>query len=330
MANLVLCPMLRYTGSTQATVWVETDAACDVTVLDARARTFHVEGHHYALVVLEDLEPGASRRYEVHLDGVRAWPPADGRPPSSIHTRSATSVSGRLVFGSCRVGDPAREPYTLSPEGASRTGFGIDALWALSRRLQSGAEEWPDCLLLLGDQVYADETSEETRAFIRVAQVRRLVLVEVRTARFRQHDERALVELVVGQADQDVIEFAAAVFADPRRGQFRQPVGEVDVGARVVHPPAVAVAIRILAEHDPAEHEGAVIGRIGLNRRPAKTAESLLTKPFDDRCRRNAGRDERHQYPASARRQAAKSAHQNSLLGPEPGAGDGIHNLSSS
>ena len=165
MANLVLGPMLRYTGSTQATVWVETDAACDVTVLDARARTFHVDGHHYALVVLEDLEPGASRPYEVHLDGVRAWPPADGRPPSNIHTRRHER-SGRLVFGSCRVGDPAREPYTLSPDEHPH-GFGIDALWALSRRLQSGAEEWPDCLLLLGDQVYADETSEETRAFIR-------------------------------------------------------------------------------------------------------------------------------------------------------------------
>jgi hypothetical protein len=51
MAGLVLGPLLRYTGSTQATVWVETDAPCDVAVLDARQRTFCVEGHHYALVV---------------------------------------------------------------------------------------------------------------------------------------------------------------------------------------------------------------------------------------------------------------------------------------
>ncbi len=165
MPRLVLGPLLRYTGSTQATVWVETDAACEVAVLDARQRTFCVEGHHYALVVLSDLDEGSVRTYEVHLDGERAWPPDDGRPPSTIHTREHER-SARLVFGSCRVGDPERAPYTLPPS-EHPLGFGIDALWALSRRLQAGGEEWPDCLLLLGDQVYADETSEETRAFIR-------------------------------------------------------------------------------------------------------------------------------------------------------------------
>ena len=165
MAGLVLGPLLRYTGSTQATVWVETDAPCDVAVLDARQRTFCVEGHHYALVVLSDLDEGCVRAYEVHLDGERAWPPDDGRPPSTIHTREHERRA-RLVFGSCRVGDPERQPYTLD-RSEHHLGFGVDALWALSRRLQSGQEEWPDCLLLLGDQIYADETSEQTRAFIR-------------------------------------------------------------------------------------------------------------------------------------------------------------------
>ena len=165
MPGLVLGPLLRYTGSTQATVWVETDAACEVAVLGEVQRTFCVEGHHYALVVLSGLEEGAVRPYEVHLDGERVWPPADGRPPSTIHTREHERRA-RLVFGSCRVGDPERPPYTLPPS-EHPLGFGIDALWALSRRLQSGQEEWPDCLLLLGDQVYADETSEATRAFIR-------------------------------------------------------------------------------------------------------------------------------------------------------------------
>ena len=165
MPGLLLGPLLRYTGSTQATVWVETDAPCEVAVLDARQRTFCVEGHHYALVVLTDLAEGSVRPYEVHLDGERAWPPDDGRPQPTIHTRQHERQA-RLVFGSCRVGDPERPPYTLAPS-EHPLGFGIDALWALSRRLQSGNEEWPDCLLLLGDQVYADETSEQTRAFIR-------------------------------------------------------------------------------------------------------------------------------------------------------------------
>jgi hypothetical protein len=165
MARLVLGPLLRYTGSTQATVWVETDEPCEVTVLDARRRTFAVEGHHYALVVLDDLDEGSVRPYEVALDGVRVWPLDDGRPASMIHTRQHERQA-RLIFGSCRVGDPEREPYTL-PESKHPSAVGIDALWSLSRRLQEGGEEWPDCLLLLGDQVYADEASLETRAFMR-------------------------------------------------------------------------------------------------------------------------------------------------------------------
>jgi hypothetical protein len=165
MARLILGPLLRYTGSTQATIWVETDLACEVSVLDARQRTFAVEGHHYALVVLEDLEEGSVRPYTVELDGERVWPPDDGRPPATIHTREHERQA-RLIFGSCRVGDPEREPYTL-PRSKHPQGLGIDALWSLSRRLQAGGEEWPDCLLLLGDQVYADEVSVELRAFMR-------------------------------------------------------------------------------------------------------------------------------------------------------------------
>ena len=165
MANLLVGPLLRYTGSTQATVWVETDAACEVEVLGHRRRTFHVDGHHYALVVIDDLEPDSVTPYTVLLDGEQAWPPGDDRPPASIHTRDHERQA-RLVFGSCRVGAPQRAPWTLS-QSEHPEGLEVDALWAFSRRLQAGREPWPDCLLLLGDQVYADEVSPETLAFIR-------------------------------------------------------------------------------------------------------------------------------------------------------------------
>jgi hypothetical protein len=36
MAGLVLGPLLRYTGSTQAKVWVGTDAPCEVQVRKLR------------------------------------------------------------------------------------------------------------------------------------------------------------------------------------------------------------------------------------------------------------------------------------------------------
>jgi hypothetical protein len=165
VASLVLGPLLRYVGRTQATVWVETDAACRVEILGQAAPTFEVRGHHYALVPLTGLPEGAVTEYEVHLDGAPVWPlPGGGRPPSAIRTRQGEDHA-RLVFGSCRVGAPQREPYTLPP--GEEHGFGVDALWAYSRRLQEGIEPWPDGLLLCGDQVYADEVSPETLEFIR-------------------------------------------------------------------------------------------------------------------------------------------------------------------
>ncbi len=162
--QLVLGPLLRYVGSTTATVWVETDAAAVVEVLGHKASTFHVLGHHYALVVIEDLEPGTRNPYDVRLDGRSVWPPADGRPRPEIRTR-AGERQARLVFGSCRVGAPERPPYTLSPADHPQ-GLGVDALWVYARRLQQGFVHWPDGLLLMGDQVYADEVPPETARFI--------------------------------------------------------------------------------------------------------------------------------------------------------------------
>ena len=66
MAELVLGPLLRFAGTEDATVWVETDAACTVEVRIEGAepgseRTFCVLGHHYALVHCEGLPPDAQR-----------------------------------------------------------------------------------------------------------------------------------------------------------------------------------------------------------------------------------------------------------------------------
>jgi hypothetical protein len=162
--GLVVGPLLRYVGTTTATVWVETSDAAEVEVLCRQVRTFQVLGHHYALIVLEDLEPGSTNPYEVRVDGVCVWPPDDGRPAPAIHMREGERQA-RLVFGSCRVGAPQSEPYTSSPADDPK-GLGVDALWAYSRRLQAGLAEWPDGLLLLGDQVYADDLPPETLAFV--------------------------------------------------------------------------------------------------------------------------------------------------------------------
>ena len=163
--RLVLGPLLRYAGTESATFWVETSTPCEVEILGRRHRTFTVEGHHYALLLVDDLEPGSVTPYEVRLDGELVWPPDDGRPPSVVRTRN-DERRVRLVFGSCRVGGP--EPDSLEPPWHDQLArAGVDALWSYSRALQRGEEEWPDALLLLGDQVYADEVSPATLAFIK-------------------------------------------------------------------------------------------------------------------------------------------------------------------
>src|SRR5680860_745419 len=87
MSELVLGPLLRYVGETEATVWVETDVSCEVEVLGHTQETFEVEDHHYALVCVDGLEPGGTYEYEVSLAGERRWPdPESEFPPSVIRT----------------------------------------------------------------------------------------------------------------------------------------------------------------------------------------------------------------------------------------------------
>ena len=166
-ADLILGPLLRYAGETDATVWVETDAACEVEVLGCRSHTFHVEGHHYALVHVTELESGNKYEYEVFLDGEKKWPQYNsGFPPSVIRTL-ARGVPLKLVLGSCRVSAPHEPPYTLSHEEDER-GLGVDAFYAMAMRLRDEpTEDLPHALLLLGDQVYAHKPPFETLDFIR-------------------------------------------------------------------------------------------------------------------------------------------------------------------
>ncbi len=167
MADLVLGPLLRYVGETEATVWVETDSPCEVEVLGCREPTFTVEEHFYALVVVERLEPGGLYEYEVKLDGERCWPPANSDlPPSAIRTLSPGRALD-VCFGSCRVALPHSEPYVHSKD-RHEDGREYDALRVLAiEMVRSERDEWPEVLFLLGDQVYVDEGSPRTRERIR-------------------------------------------------------------------------------------------------------------------------------------------------------------------
>ena len=160
---LVLGPLLRHVDETSATVWVRTADAARVTVTRAgrawHAPTFRVHGSHFALVVCDGLTPGTDEPYEVRVDDVRVWP-REGAAPSRIRTLEP-GRDPHLAFGSCRTSAPH--------DAAGNARHGVDALrsLALALREDPGAE-WPDLLLLLGDQVYADTTPHpELEEFIR-------------------------------------------------------------------------------------------------------------------------------------------------------------------
>ncbi len=162
MPNLLLGPLLRHVDTTSATVWVETDAPCSVEVAGASARTFTVSDHHYALVVIRGLEPGTSTPYSVRLDGAEVWPLPGGEfPPSRIRTLpDGGDPDFVMVFGSCRMPEP--------DDPAEQRRIGPDALAGYAARMRTEDErDWPDSLMLLGDQVYADETTEQTQEWIR-------------------------------------------------------------------------------------------------------------------------------------------------------------------
>jgi len=158
VASLLLGPLLRRVDATSAVVWVETDGPCEVAAAGARARTFEVHGHHYALVDVDGLAPGSATPYTVALDGQEVWPPPDTAPGVIRTPDPAEPV--RVLFGSCRRvgGHTPEDVFTLGP----------DALRAYARRLAAdpGAEP-PTVLVLIGDQVYADAETPEMDAFIR-------------------------------------------------------------------------------------------------------------------------------------------------------------------
>jgi hypothetical protein len=156
MGRLKLGPLLRHVGERTATVWVETDEPGEVSVLHATSPTFTVHGHHYALVEIDGLDPGSDLPYDVRLNGETVWPahPIGRFPPSRIRTIDPDAPV-RVAFGSCRVA-PATEAT-----------HGRDALGAYATRLAAGGGEWPTLLLLIGDQVYADNPPGELREFIR-------------------------------------------------------------------------------------------------------------------------------------------------------------------
>lgn len=191
--------MVRWVGEHGATVWVETSRRCQVAV-DAEdgsgrswsAPTFVVHGHHYALVLVDGLPPGAEVPYAVtlratgagheHAAAHRVWPPANDVLPQSRIATLDHDRPLRLAFGSCRTtvdhddagtkehGVDALRSYAIALAGIRPAVHVPDAADVHSERPagehgppgpEVGPDRWPDLVCFLGDQVYADETTAQ-------------------------------------------------------------------------------------------------------------------------------------------------------------------------
>ena len=163
----MLGPLVRYVDETSASLWVETRDAATVTVEAAerswQARTFAAHGHHYAMVVADGLEPGTVAPYTVTIGDERVWPPTEGEGASYPQSVIATLKPGkplRMAFGSCRTSVDHGENGNAT--------HGVDALRSLALQMATDPTvRWPDLVLFLGDQVYADETTDEMQEFIK-------------------------------------------------------------------------------------------------------------------------------------------------------------------
>ncbi|WP_173745350.1 alkaline phosphatase D family protein [Actinoplanes sp. TFC3] len=165
---LLIGPVLRRVEGGTATLWVETTEPATVRIEataggSGSAQTFSAYGHHYAIVVVIGLPLGAATEYQVWLDDNQVWPlPTSPYPPSIIITRPADDSQHPVsfIFGSCREGTPQSTGRRLPP----------DALDAYARRLMAdphNSDLRPDLMVLLGDQVYADNTSAKIKRFLR-------------------------------------------------------------------------------------------------------------------------------------------------------------------
>jgi phosphodiesterase/alkaline phosphatase D-like protein len=178
--GLLLGPVLRHVSDTTALVWVQTDHAATVEVLGCSARTFAVKDYHYALVTVTGLTADTVTEYDVKVDGELVWPLQDSSfPPSLIRTRGpASSHRLQVIFGSCR--------YPKTDDEKVDAKLGLDALDVYATRMAAiPIEHWPEALILLGDQLYADELTPEVR--------RRLA---GRRVRLNRHGQRPPDEVV--------------------------------------------------------------------------------------------------------------------------------------
>lgn len=172
MVELRVGPLVRAVNASSAVIWAELAQPCLVTLraqlqaspgeqVTTSARTTQVGGRFFVALQLKGLQPSAWYNYvfttgddedsQVDLPIAAAFQQCFRTFDAGEQSTTAVPQALRIAYGSCRK--------AIQPETDALVGFGD---W-LMRNFEQREQVWPHLLLLIGDQIYADEPSEELR-----------------------------------------------------------------------------------------------------------------------------------------------------------------------
>jgi phosphodiesterase/alkaline phosphatase D-like protein len=162
MTHVRIGPLVRATTATEVTIWAELSQPCTVLLhvkpynasesefVTIRVPTITIGGHYYVAPQLTNLQPAFW--YTYHL-----YTPEQDQHTSLLQCFRTLAPDMeqekplRLVYGSCRKLSHPQQ----------------DTLAAFGKWLKEHEEEretlWPHVLLLIGDQIYADEPARNLR-----------------------------------------------------------------------------------------------------------------------------------------------------------------------
>ncbi|MDQ6661203.1 MAG: alkaline phosphatase D family protein [Chloroflexota bacterium] len=170
MTSLRIGPLVRATYTTSAVIWVETVQPCTITLnvtsfddpqekaAGVTMRTVMVGGRSYAAMQLNGLQPATWYNYSLSTESderseqvvpyqcfrTLSSPTRTDSPPETPSHQPL-----RVAYGSCRK--------LTEPEKDTLPAFGS---W-LIERFEEREHLWPHLLLLIGDQIYADEPAPD-------------------------------------------------------------------------------------------------------------------------------------------------------------------------
>jgi phosphodiesterase/alkaline phosphatase D-like protein len=163
MTHIRIGPLVRATAATEVTIWAELSQPCSILLrvtpynaseseaVTISASTITIGGHYYVAPQITNLQPATW--YTYHLDT-----PEQEQYTSLLQCfRTLTPDTEqqkplRLVYGSCRrLSSPLQD--TLAALGK----------W-LKEHEEARETRWPHLLLLIGDQIYADQPAHKLRA----------------------------------------------------------------------------------------------------------------------------------------------------------------------